>query len=512
MPRKRKNAHGEGNVYRQNGTNNSNCTKWMIVIPLGKVDGKYKQRKKRFEGTYTQAMAKKRQMLLERDNKSVVEMDGTLGEWLDSFYQKRRDSGNFAQRTLITDACNCKTLKLHLGNVKFADLDAEVINGAYSKLRSGKSVSGKRLSGTSLLSAHKALKFALKEPMKRGDIDPNLFDGVIAPVGDTKEKKPLTNRAVNELINKLDPNVPRYMALLFCLALGLRQSESVGVRWEDIDFEIGVLHLCRSLNPDATEKDPKTFSGTRDLPLMPFVIEALKIRRKAQERVAQMVAGAYNEGEPYDKKIYKKVLASMIYVCSDEAIPIRPGIYQSWWHYHRRKLGISCTMHELRHTFLTMLARAKVHPRVMQELGGHKTFDITMSIYTHVDMAEKEEAAKALNIMLLKSKCAQSSDAERAIIALNAAASMLKETLDITLSPAQAPSLPEELILEGYRTLKMLLEKAKDYAAEQNDIINLDGVANQNGATEMVIPFFEQVENLEKESNDDYSCQFLLTA
>ena len=39
---------------------------------------------------------------------------------------------------------------------------------------------------------------------------------------------------------------------------------------------------------------------------------------------------------------------------------------------------------------------AGVHPKVMQELAGHANSQITMDIYTHVDMTGKRAAAEAL--------------------------------------------------------------------------------------------------------------------
>ena len=52
-------------------------------------------------------------------------------------------------------------------------------------------------------------------------------------------------------------------------------------------------------------------------------------------------------------------------------------------------------INKLRHSYLTSLARAGVHPKVMQELAGHANSAITMEIYTHTDMNEKFAAAEA---------------------------------------------------------------------------------------------------------------------
>jgi site-specific recombinase XerD len=44
--------------------------------------------------------------------------------------------------------------------------------------------------------------------------------------------------------------------------------------------------------------------------------------------------------------------------------------------------------HALRHTFISNLARAGVHPRNAQALARHSTIDLTMNVYTHVEMSD----------------------------------------------------------------------------------------------------------------------------
>ena len=57
-------------------------------------------------------------------------------------------------------------------------------------------------------------------------------------------------------------------------------------------------------------------------------------------------------------------------------------------------------LHELRHSYLTMLAMEGVHPKVMQELAGHSSSKTTMDIYTHVNMSQKCCAADAIEAVM----------------------------------------------------------------------------------------------------------------
>jgi hypothetical protein len=50
--------------------------------------------------------------------------------------------------------------------------------------------------------------------------------------------------------------------------------------------------------------------------------------------------------------------------------------------------GREADFHALRHTFISNLARAGVHPRNAQALARHSTIELTMGTYTHVEMGD----------------------------------------------------------------------------------------------------------------------------
>jgi len=52
--------------------------------------------------------------------------------------------------------------------------------------------------------------------------------------------------------------------------------------------------------------------------------------------------------------------------------------------------------HSLRHTFLTNLARAGVHPKTAQALARHSTITLTLDRYTHVALGDEVRAIEAL--------------------------------------------------------------------------------------------------------------------
>ncbi len=62
--------------------------------------------------------------------------------------------------------------------------------------------------------------------------------------------------------------------------------------------------------------------------------------------------------------------------------------------------GRVADFHALRHTFISNLARAGVHPRNAQTLARHSTIDLTMNVYTHVDMEDLADDLESLPSLL----------------------------------------------------------------------------------------------------------------
>lgn len=77
---------------------------------------------------------------------------------------------------------------------------------------------------------------------------------------------------------------------------------------------------------------------------------------------------------------------------------LSPNVLEAWWLRDREMLGLGgWAFHELRHSYLSTLALRGVHPKVMQGLAGHASSEITMEIYTHVNMEAKRAAADVVS-------------------------------------------------------------------------------------------------------------------
>ncbi len=79
---------------------------------------------------------------------------------------------------------------------------------------------------------------------------------------------------------------PLYPAFVLLLVYGLRRGEALGLRWVDVDFDEGHVHIRRQLvrvGKELHHGPVKTRAGNRSLPLLGVVREALEIQRDDQK-------------------------------------------------------------------------------------------------------------------------------------------------------------------------------------------------------------------------------------
>lgn len=92
-----------------------------------------------------------------------------------------------------------------------------------------------------------------------------------------KEPKPFTLTEIEAILSELDGQEKNYFHLAFWT--GLRTSELIGLRWEDVDFETDCLHIRRAI-VGGVEKTTKTKSGLRTIELNEEALTALLCQKQ----------------------------------------------------------------------------------------------------------------------------------------------------------------------------------------------------------------------------------------
>ena len=159
--------------------------------------------------------------------------------------------------------------------------------------------------------------------------------------------------------------------MLFRSLTGMRSGELTGAAWGQVDFQRRVLTVGRA----------KTSSGTgRQIPMNNDLFLLLSAH-------AAWFTEKFGSARP------EHYLFPFGSVPND---PTRPTTtLKTAWDSIRKDSGVSCRLHDLRHTAVTKLAEAGTPESTMLSLVGHMSRAM-LERYSHIRMAAKREAVESL--------------------------------------------------------------------------------------------------------------------
>jgi integrase len=286
-----------------------------------------------------------------------------LESWLiDSAKPTLRASTFVSYRTIVR-----KHLIPKLGRVQLAKLTPLMIERFLNeRIETG-------LSPRRVQYIHAVLRRALNRAMKAGYIGRNVATLVDPPRVPHKEIEPFTPSQVRVLLEATKGN--RLEALYsVALAVGLRQGEALGLRWEDVDFEAGLIHArfeLQRLEGKFQLVELKSRRSHRTVAMPPYIAEKL-LEHGARQREEHLLLGpewhdsdlvfTSHTGRPLDGR---NVTRSFQRLLKRAGLPKR-------------------RFYDLRHSCATLLLVQGVPARVVMEILGHSQIGLTMNTYTHV--------------------------------------------------------------------------------------------------------------------------------
>ncbi|HEY6713828.1 MAG TPA: hypothetical protein VI055_16320 [Rubrobacter sp.] len=222
-----KRGNGEGGISRRK--NGLYMARYMVQTPTGsKRKTLYGKTRREVDEKLTKAKA-------DRDGGLVFDADNLkLGEYLARWLA---DSVRDTVHPTTFERYE-QLVRLHirpvLGKVKLKNLTSAHVRGLYrEKLDAG-------LSPRTVQYVHVTLHKALKQAIADGLIPRNATEAVKPPQVRQEEMRPLTAEQVKVLFEAAKGD--RLEALyILAVTAGLRQGELLGLKWDDIDLEVGTL-------------------------------------------------------------------------------------------------------------------------------------------------------------------------------------------------------------------------------------------------------------------------------
>ena len=159
---------------------------------------------------------------------------------------------------------------------------------------------------------------------------------------------------------------------------GMRLSELLGLRWQDVDFDAGLIHVRQQLSR-ATKKKParllplKTDAGSRDIVLLP----ELGCLLREHKAVAFQRGYARPENYVFSTEIGTPFYGRNVSVRGLDKAADRAGLNAD----DRTRVS----MHDLRHTFAShLILDLKLDIVTVSRQLGHARPSITSDVYAHL--------------------------------------------------------------------------------------------------------------------------------
>jgi integrase len=369
-----KNGNGEGGITRHKKSG-LYMARYTVQTSTGsKRKAIYGKTRREVDEKLTKAKA-------DRDGGLVFDADSMkLGDYLERWLA---DSVRDTVRPTTFERYE-QIVRLHirpvLGEVKLKNVTSAHVRGLYrQKLDDG-------LSPRTVQYVHVTLHKALKQAIADGLIPRNATEAVKPPQVRREELRPLTAEQVKVLFEAAKGD---RLEALYVLAIttGLRQGELLGLKWDDIDLEVGTLQVRRTLTTakgGPVLSAPNTKGSRRTVRLSQTALEVLRSHLERQLEEIDRAGDLWHEnglifasevGEPLGRQ----------YVTARRFKPLlkRAGLPE-------------IRFHDLRHTCATLLLSKNVNPKIVSEMLGHATIAITLDTYSHVLPTMQESAAAAM--------------------------------------------------------------------------------------------------------------------
>lgn len=256
--------------------------------------------------------------------------------------------------------------------------------------------------------AQKVIRFAksiLNEAVECDYINKNIAMNIKSPKIIRKDKQILTKEEDNLLIECANTHKHGLFFLLLRYS-GMRKEEIVALEVNNIDLENKTILINKAVNFIHNQAKLKTANNSnipttkskksREVPILDIVYDMLEKRIKyckSHNIKYVFTKQTKPKGMLSDTAIRRMLESSLLYINK-----LNKEKHKDDENKDNLK-EIYFTLHQLRHSYCTMLYYAGIKIKEAQSLMGHASADMVYDIYTHLDL-QKEDTLNSLNSYL----------------------------------------------------------------------------------------------------------------
>jgi integrase len=329
----------------------------------------------------------KEAQVVEHHKISYVEKEWKIGDYLD-YWLKEVQAGRVRETTIqiYSVAINNHIMPV-LGNHRLKHLSVQDVRDAISELEKRGCPAAMRQKCLQVLST--CITCAMREDL----VFRNVAQLVERPEYIAKETTIWTAKQAALFLQAAKKH-PHYIAFLLFLTYGMRRGEVLGLRYCDIDFDNGVIHVRQQIdriNGVIKARDLKTKNSRRTLPLIDDVRKAL-LKHANKNGITVTRFNSLLELSTQDTIVVSRV-----------GTPLEPRNLARCFEQLTEEVGLPrIKIHATRHIAATTLKDLNVPIKDVQLILGHANIATTANIYQHgtsdIQRSALSAAYKRLNI------------------------------------------------------------------------------------------------------------------
>lgn len=379
---------------------------WNIIIDSYIVDPETgnKKRKRNWytvKGTKREAEAKLAELLNDANKGQLIEPSKiTFGEWLDEWVETAIKPPKKRQRTYETYKSVIENhLKPKLGGIRLQQLKQTDIKRYYNR---------STLSESTLEQHHTIIHSALKAAQTSGLVQKNVASLVIGkPHAEESNEDVIANCWDEDEARKFlaaAKNFGPQAVAFYTLALdtGARKAELCGLKWENVDLKTYKVSIIQQITKLGNEPKfgPVKNGVSRVVDIAPETVSLLLEHKAHQEEIKKANSNFYHD----HGLVFAKEWEQVTHHGDTLGNPLQMNnIGQREFAKIIRAAGVKpIKFHGLRHTCATLLLKAGVPIKVVQERLGHKKIETTLNVYAHALPSMQRDAAIKLDLILHK--------------------------------------------------------------------------------------------------------------
>ena len=393
-----RNAKGAGTIREVTKIKNGKkYTWWEGQVTIGTDPGSGKQKRKTFTGKSQKEVLKKMQAVSNSVNEGTYFEPAkiTVKEWFEVWLSEYMAA---VKPLTVQQYRSMSETHIYpaLGSVKLCKLTAPQLQKFFNQLaidgkkqrrknpQTGKMEimgTGQPLSPKSVRNIYDIMSKSFNTAIQQGMMKESVLQRVTIPKVIHEEVKPLTEEQQKAFFKAIQGHDFRTLYIL-AIFTGLREGEIIGLTWDCIDLQKGMLKVYRQLQRTPGKWSEWRFvplknSKTRAIKLSPYVVDLLDQLKQKQKVI----------------KLPTEEAADFVFT-NELGQPLNNATVYENFKKIAAQIGIpEARFHDLRHTFAVNCLQCGDNPKTVQEALGHATAAFTLNVYGHVSERMMEEHA-----------------------------------------------------------------------------------------------------------------------